>query len=148
MRVLLLVLVAFLASASSFVVHVFSVEWLPHWIDAQMQEAVMESSWNVRYIAMFTSVEYGIAAVLLYFLSRDKLAKFGRFGACIIFAILLAAIHGAFIRQPFMDLVIGNPIQVVIVQDGLTWLIWLLMSTIVVNGVESIIRTKKNSMPT
>ena len=143
MKILLLLLVIVFASSSSFVVHVISAEWLSLWIGQQMQNAVLEPSWNVRYVALITSIEYGIAAVSLYHLAREKLIKYGKFKAGLIFSILLTAIHGAFIRQPFMDFVIGNPLQVVIAQNGLKWLVWFLMSIIVVFGYESIMKQKK-----
>jgi len=145
MKLFLIFLVAVIASTSSFVVHVISVEWLPSWIGSQMQGIVIQPSWDVRYIASMTSIEYGFAAVALYFLARDTLAQFGRFKSSIIFSILLAAIHGAFIRQPFMDFVIGNPIQVVLVQNGLKWLTWIVMAFVVVYGYEWLLKLSVNS---
>ena len=116
MKLLLIFIVIAIASSSSFVVHVISIEWLPAWIGSQMKGLTTQTSWNVRYIAAITSIEYGFAALSLYFLARDRLIKYGLFKASLIFSVLLTAIHGAFIRQPFMDYVVGNPIQVVLVQ--------------------------------
>ena len=143
MKILFLLLVVVVASSSSFVVHVISAEWLSVWVNNQMQNVVIEPSWNVRYVALITSIEYGIAAIFLYFLAREKLIKYGKFKACLIFSILLTAIHGAFIRQPFMDFIIGNPLQVVIAQNAFKWLVWFLMSVIIVFGYESIVKCKK-----
>jgi peptidoglycan biosynthesis protein MviN/MurJ (putative lipid II flippase) len=143
MRILFLLLVVVFASSSSFVVHVISAEWLSVWVSNQMVNTVIEPSWNVRYVALITSIEYGIAAICLYFLAREKLIKYGKLKACLIFSVLLTAIHGAFIRQPFMDFIIGNPLQVVIVQNAFKWLVWFLMSIIVVFGYELIVKSKK-----
>ncbi len=139
MKFLLIIIIAAIASASSFVIHVSTVEWLPTWVGTQMHGIIIQPSWDVRYIAGVTSIEYGIAACSLYYLSRDKLIKLGVFRASLIFSVLLAAIHGAFIRQPLMDYVVGNPLHVVLVQNGFKWLLWLLMSFIVVYGMECIV---------
>ncbi|GAB2648997.1 hypothetical protein GCM10026988_16480 [Vibrio panuliri] len=87
-------------------------------------------------MALITSIEYGLGATFIYALARDRLIKAGRTKAVVIFSILLMAIHGAFIRQPLMDYVIGNPLHVVVVQNGFKWLVWLLMSLIIVVGYE------------
>jgi len=88
-----------------------------------------------------TSIEYGLAASALYYLSCDKLIAVGSFKASLIFALLLAAIHGVFIRQPLMDFLVGNPIHVVFAQNIFKWLVWLLMSFVVVYGIEVILRS-------
>ena len=138
MKLLLLIVVAAIASTSGFIVHIISVEWLPTWIGSQMENLTIQPSWDVRYIAGITSIEYGVSAVALYFFARDNLIRFGLLKASVIFSVLLAAIHGAFIRQPFMDFVVGNPIQVVLVQNGFKWLVWLFMAFAVVYGYELI----------
>jgi hypothetical protein len=138
MKLILIFLVMVIASTSSFVVHVISIEWLPAWVGRQMDGVTIQPSWSVRYVAALTSIEYGFAAVTLYVLARDRLIKHGLFNASLIFSVLLTAIHGALIRQPFMDYVVGNPIHVVLVQNGFKWLVWLLMSFIVIFGYELI----------
>lgn len=138
MKILLMFMVAAIASSSSFVIHIISVEWLPAWIGSQMQSITTQSSWAVRYVAGITSIEYGFAAAALYFLARDKLINYGFLKASLIFSVLLAAIHGAFIRQPFMDYMVGNPIHVVLVQNVFKWLVWLFMSFVIISGYELI----------
>lgn len=131
-----------LASLSSFVVHVLTVEWLPTWIGNQMQGISIQPSWDVRYVAAFTSIEYGLSALALYLLCREKLMTLGLCKAYVIFAALLTAIHGALIRQPLMDYLVGNPIHVVMVQNGFKWIIWALMSFFIVFGFELIFHKK------
>ena len=140
MKFFLIFIVAVVASASSFIVHVATVEWLPSWVSGQMQGLPIQPSWDVRYIAGVTSLEYGIAAIALYYLARNKLIGFGKFKAALVFSVLLMAIHGAFLRQPLMDYVVGNPIHVVLVQNFFKWLVWLLMSFCVVFGFEFVIK--------
>ena len=138
MKLLPLLIIATVASLSSFVVHVGTVEWLPTWIGNQMQGLQIQASWEVRYIAAITSIEYGIAALALYYFAREKLLCFGVAKASLIFSILLTSIHGAFIRQPLMDFMVGNPIEVVLLQNSFKWLVWFLMSFVVVFGFELI----------
>lgn len=139
MKILLIIVIAAIASVSSFIIHVATVEWLPAWIGTQMTGVSIQPSWDVRYVAGITSIEYGLAACALYYFSRSKFVALGAFKASLLFAVLLAAIHGAFIRQPLMDYIIGNPFHVVLVQNGFKWLVWLLMSFFVVYGVEFIV---------
>ncbi|WP_200164482.1 hypothetical protein [Francisella adeliensis] len=94
------------------------------------------SSWDVRYVAAITSLEYGFSAIIIYHLARNKLLSLGKFKSALIFSILLIAIHGMFIRQLFMDYIIGNPLNVVLVQNAFKWLVWLLMSFFIVYGYE------------
>lgn len=126
-----------------FVVHVFNVEWLPDWIGGQMQGVEIKPSWAVRYVAGITSIEYGIAVIVLYHLARDKLIQFGKFKASVYLSLLLLALSALFIRQPLMDYLIGNPIHVVIVQNAFIWLSWVLLSFIAVYGYEFIMNKEK-----
>lgn len=143
MKVLLIILIAAIASSSSFLVHVMTVEWLPNWVASQMQNVDIQTSWSVRYVALLTSVEYGFAAMILYYLVRDKLIHLGKFNTFVIFSLLLIAIKGILIRQPLMDYIIGNPIKVVLVQNIFKWLVWIIMSFIVVYGCEILIKKYK-----
>ncbi|HHX8330477.1 TPA: hypothetical protein ACVOYW_004255 [Vibrio alginolyticus] len=111
-------IVATIASSCGFIVHVLSVEWLKGWVAQIMAGHVVSSSWSVRYIAMLTSLEYGISAVILYWLIRDKIMPHGKFKAFVILNLLLTALHGALIRQPLMDSIVGNPIEVALLQNG------------------------------
>jgi len=138
MKLFLLLVLAIIASLTGFVLHVFTVEWLPGWIGQQMQGIELQTSWAVRYVAGITSVEYGVATIVLYYLVRDKLLKYGKFKAAVLLSVLLLSLHSMLLRQPLMDYVIGNPIHVVLVQNGSKWLSFILMSFIVVYGFELI----------
>jgi len=150
-KIFLLLILIVAASLSGFLVHVTTMEWLPSWIGTQMRGIEIKPSWNVRYIAAITSVEYGIAAVSIYYLSREKLLTFGKFKCAVIFSILLMSIHAVLIRQPLMDFIVGNPLHVILVQNGFKCLVWALMSFIVVYGFEFIhgskVLTNKSTSP-
>lgn len=132
----LCLLVVMIASCSSFIVHVITVEWLPAWIGQQMQGLSVTPSWDVRYLAMITSIEYGLATFIFYHLVRDKLIARGKLFASVLMFLLLAAIHGALVRQPLMDFFVGNPLLVVVVQNGFKYLVWMMMAFVTVFGYE------------
>lgn len=145
-KLILLLLVASVASLSGFVVHVFTVEWLPVWISTQMQGLEMKPSWDVRYVAAITSVEMGVGALGLYYFGRQKFIQMGLFKSVLLFSVLLLALNGRLIRQPLMDFVIGNPWHVAIVQNAFNWLSWILMGFIVVYGYEMVVKFTDKEM--
>lgn len=136
MNIFKLFIIAVVASSCGFIVHVFSAEWLNDWVANVMAGTEVKPSWDVRYIAMLTSIEYGISTVILYWLVRDRIIQYGQFKAFVILSLLLTALHGALIRQPLMDFIIGNPIEVVMLQNAFKWLVWILMAAVVVYGSE------------
>ena len=124
---------AVLSSLSAFAIHVFSQEWVLAWITEHIQghEGSIATSWDVRYVAAVTSVETGVGLVVLYALLRSALPFKSSFLRGLILGVLLLAVMGSLLRQPFMNLVVGNPLSVVVVQDGITWIVWLVASVIV-----------------
>lgn len=146
MRYLKYLLLAALASTLGFIVHVFAVEWLQPWISQKMANHSVIPSWDVRYFAMLTSIEYGIATILLYRLMRDKVIVHGKLKASLLLSVLLLGLHGALIRQPLMDVLVGSPLDVALLQNAFKWLTWILISVTVVYGSESI-DGKKNRLP-
>ncbi|WKE64578.1 hypothetical protein PVT67_12985 [Gallaecimonas kandeliae] len=133
MRYLSLLLIAALAANCGFVVHLVSAKWLNAWIAAQRQGHQIQPSWDLRYAALASGLEYGLPTVALYWLMRNRLGLAARVA---LLAVLLTALHGALLRQPLMDWLVGNPLAVVLVQNCLKWLVWWLMATVVVIGVE------------
>ncbi len=142
-KIFLYALVAALASCSAFIIHVLTVEWLPSWISQQMSGRNITPSWDVRYVAALTSIEYGIGAVLLYLAARQTLMRHIVFYRAVFLSVCLAMVSGALIRQPLMDVVVGNPLHVTMVQNLFKWLVWMLLGFIVVYGVEAVKKVLK-----
>ena len=140
MKIILILVIAALASFSGFLVHVFTVEWVPEWISTQMQGLEVKPSWDVRYVAAITSVEMGVGALGLYYFGRHRFIQMGRLKSVLLFSALLLALNGLLIRQPLMDVVIGNPWHVAVVQNAFIWLSWILLAFIVVYGYELVAR--------
>jgi hypothetical protein len=74
-----------------------------------------------------TSLEVGVGLVLLYAIARPLLPGRTSVGHGMILAVLLLAVTGRLFRQGVMDTAIGNPASVVLVQNGSTWAVWVLM---------------------
>lgn len=129
--VLTVAVAALLSSIAGFCLHVFSAEWLQHWIAARMEGRAMVSSWDVRVPAAISAIEIGLGASLTYWLLRSRFPALGwaRGGLCLAGLILM--IKGNLIRQPLMNFLVGNPVEVVAVQDGMVWLTWAVMGWII-----------------
>lgn len=122
---------ASVAAATGFFIHVATQEPIRVWVASQMQGQAVALSWDVRYLALVTSLESGIGLVLLYAMLRKVLPGLSTLARGGLLALLMLMVMGRLIRQPVMNLVIGNPLAVVAVQDGISWLLWLVMSLIV-----------------
>ena len=80
---------------------------------------------DVTLPAAVTSIEYGVALYVLYFLVRSRLPKLSVLAKTLLLAALGLALEGNLFRMPIMQLVIGNPLSVVVVQQGSVWLTWV-----------------------
>lgn len=119
------------AAAIGFFIHVGSQSWVRSWVSAHMQGREVIPSWDVRYVALLTSVETGLGLVVLYALIRPALPGKSSFSRGLLLGILMLAVMGRLFRQPVMNLVIGNPLPVVAVQDGISWVLWTSMAIVV-----------------
>ncbi|HWI83667.1 hypothetical protein [Ramlibacter sp.] len=122
---------AFTAAVIGFLIHVGSQEWVRSWVSAHMQGRAVIPSWDVRCVALLTSLETGIGLVVLYALIRPALPRRSSLLRGVVLGVLLLAVMGRLFRQPAMNLVIGNPLPVVAVQDGISWVLWTGMSVVV-----------------
>ena len=119
------------AAAAGFVIHVITQEWVRSWVASHMQGREVTASWEVRYVALLTSLEVGVGLVILYALVRGALPAKSSVVRGLLLGVLLLAVMGRLIRQPAMNLVVGNPLVVVAVQDGISWVLWLSMCVVV-----------------
>ena len=119
------------AAATGFVIHVATQDWVRSWVASHMQGREVTASWEVRYVALLTSLEVGVGLVILYALVRAALPAKSSLVRGLLLGVLLLAVMGRLIRQPAMNLVVGNPLIVVAVQDGISWVLWLSMCVVV-----------------
>jgi len=113
------------AGLTGFVIHVGTQAWVQAWVTERMQGKEVTASWDVRYLALITSVEVGVGLVVLYALVRRAMPVKSAALRGLLLGVILLAVMGRLVRQPVMNLVIGNPFSVVAVQDGISWVLWL-----------------------
>lgn len=124
------VLAAVLSAGVGFAFHVLAAEVIERQVAAIMAGRQVTPSWDVRIPAALSAIEQGLALALLYLLLRARLPGLGSIRRGVVGGLLALALAGRLIRQPMMDLLIGNPITVVAMQDGLAWITWLAMGVI------------------
>jgi hypothetical protein len=125
-----ILLAAVLSAGFGFVLHVFATEIISPYVASVMAGRRVVPSWDVRIPAALSSIEQGIAVALLYLLVRFCLPSVGTLRRGLLVGVLALALGGNLVRQPMMNLLIGNPLAVVAMQDGVTWVIWLVMGLI------------------
>ena len=119
------------SSAALFFTHKFAADRLPQWLSEQMIGVEIKRlpyGSEVVIPATFTAVEYGIALFLLYLALRRALPGTSAFSRSLVLAGLSLALGGNLLRMPIMQLVVGNPLHVVLVQHGAVWLPYIVGS--------------------
>ena len=138
MTVFRLAAAAVLAALSGFYFHVF---YGRGWANAYVQAQAAASRLNdvvrepypdiVVLVATLTSLIPMTFKVLLFVLVREQLP--GRSGAAkgLLFGFALLVIGDNFIRIPIMNVVVGNPVDVMLVQSAESWVYALLTGLII-----------------
>lgn len=117
-------LAAVAGAVTGFAIHLSTQTWIQGWVAQHMAGRSVGPSWDVRLLAAATSLEVGVATVFIYVLLRRSVPGLPTVVRGAILAALLLAVTGRLFRQPVMDLAVGNPLAVVLVQDGVAWLTW------------------------
>ena len=136
-------LMAVLATVASFGIHLATAAWLPGWLADRMVGVEMLASWDVRYLAGATSIEYVLGSMLMYALMRRSLLGWRPWARIVVFTLLILSTRGLLMRQPLMDWAIGNPMDVVVIQNGLKALVWIVVASLSAIGVEWFYRIYK-----
>ncbi len=127
-----------LAALSGFYFHVFYGRgWANAYVQAQaaagrLNDVAREPYPDVMvFIAALTSLIPMAFKVLLFVMIRDLLP--GRSGAAkgLSFGLLLLVISDSFIRMPIMNVVGGNPPDVMLVQSAEGWVYSLLIGLVI-----------------
>ncbi len=126
------------AALSGFYFHVYYGRgWANAYVQAQaaagrLSDVVREPYPDaVVLIATLTSLVPMAFKVLVFVIIRDLLA--GRSGVAkgLSFGLLLLVIGDSFIRMPVMNIVVGNPVDVMLVQSAEAWIYSLLIGLII-----------------
>lgn len=87
-------------------------------------------SWVV-FVAGGTALLPTLVKVLLYVLIKPRLPSTTSLGRGLMFGLLLLAIDDAFLRMPIMNVVVGNPVDVMLIQSLEAWAISLCMGLVI-----------------
>ena len=112
------------ASAAGFAVHKVFADRLPAWVSAHMENAQIKLppyGPEIVVPAALTSLESGVAYLVAYLLVRRATPERSVLSRSLLVAALCLALHGSLLRMPVMQLLIGNPVWVTLVQHAGLW---------------------------
>jgi hypothetical protein len=121
---------AIVASAVGFAVHVADQTFVPPWVALKMQgvPSAGPPTLGVIIAAALSSIEIGGGYCLLYFLVRGATPNLNVISRGLAVGCLGLAIRGDLLRQPIMNTIIGNPLEVALAMAAGPWLTSILMS--------------------
>ncbi|RQP21158.1 hypothetical protein [Piscinibacter terrae] len=125
---------AIAASAAGFLPHKLFADWLPHWVGAHMegvQIKVPPYGPEVVVPAALTYIEPGLAYLAAYVLVRKATPTSSVFVRALLVAALCLGLEGSIVRMPLMQLVIGNPLWVTLLQHAGIWVPYVAASLVV-----------------
>lgn len=127
-----------LATVSSFYFHVhYGRGWAVRYVEAQaalgrLNEIAREPyPWGVYVAALATAFVPTLFQVFLFVLVRDRLPGASGVVKGLWFGVFLLAIGDNLLRMPIMNVVVGNPIDVMLVQSAEYWVIGLLKGLLI-----------------
>jgi hypothetical protein len=134
-RILLATLVA---TIIGFTIHVLYGQGLAmEYVQTAAQEGRLNEiirqpypTWLIT-IAAITALIPTFGKVLLYVLIQDRLPATGKTARGLLFGLVLLAIDDALLRIPIMSVVVGNPVDVMLVQSLESWIIPLIMGLVI-----------------
>jgi hypothetical protein len=85
----------------------------------------------IETMSFLTKPLEALGAAIVYYLIGDRLYFNSRLAKALILTILVCLIRDGFVRQPFMNVLLGNPILDSIYQESQVWLANLAMSLII-----------------
>jgi hypothetical protein len=112
------------ASAAGFAVHKVFADRLPAWVSAHMgntQIKLPPYGPEIVVPAALTSLESGVAYLAAYLLVRRATPQRSVLLRSLLVAALCLALRGSLLRMPVMQLLIGNPVWVTLVQHAGAW---------------------------
>ena len=134
MRWIRVVLATAVASAAGFGIHVlYGQGWALDYIGAAARAGRLNGVVREPYptyvviIAGLTALIPTFGKVLVFLLVRDRLPGRAAYVKGLAFGLLLLMINDALIRLPIMNVVVGNPVDVMFIQSLEAWLIFPIM---------------------
>jgi hypothetical protein len=132
------------AAAAWFFVHKPIADHIDQWVGEHMagQPDVKRPPYGLEVVlpATLSSIEYGMAMFVLYGLVRRAAPTLSPLARALCVFLLSLAVGGQLLRFPVMQLVIGNPLWVTLVQHAGGWLPYLAASLVVAFSYEALLR--------
>ena len=119
------------ASAVGFVLHRAVADHFPAWVGERMSGvSIKQPPYGPEVVvpAALSSVEYGVAFFLAYLLVRRSFPNLSVWLRAVAVTALCLALGGNLVRMPLMQLVVGNPLLVTLVQHAGIWMPYLVAS--------------------
>lgn len=133
-----IVLATAVASAAGFGIHVlcgqgWALEYATRAAQAGRLGGVLREPYPtyVVVVAALTTLIPTLGKVLVFLLVRDRLPGRTALMKGLAFGLLLLLINDALLRLPIMNVVIGNPVDVMLVQSLEAWLISPIMGILI-----------------
>lgn len=145
-----ILLATIIAAAIGFTIHVLYGQGLAlEYVQTAAQEGRLNEiirqpypAWLVT-VAAITALIPTLGKVLLYVLVQDKLPASSNSGRGLLFGLVLLVIDDSLLRTPIMNVVVGNPFDVMLVQSLENWAIPLLMGLVIAHIVPSTVALNK-----
>ena len=129
------------ASVVGFSVHKAFADRLPAWVSAHMgntQIKLPPYGPEIVVPATLTALESGVAYLAAYLLVRHATPERSVLFRALLVAALSLALHGSLLRMPVMQLLVGNPVVVTLVQHAGSWAPVVAASLVVAYAYESL----------
>lgn len=133
-----ILLATIVAASIGFAIHVLYGQGLAiEYVQSAAQEGRLNEIIQQPYpaclvaVAAITALIPTFGKVLLYVLIQDKLPASNNIGRGLLFGLVLLVIDDALLRKPIMSVVVGNPLDVMLVQSVEGWAIPLIMGLVV-----------------
>ena len=113
------------SSLVAFFVHKPIADRLPLWVGEQMGGVeIKRPPYGLEVVipAALSSLEVGAGLFFAYFVIRRSFPNWSTFARAICLFLLCLALGGHLFRFPLMQLVVGNPLGVTLVQHAGIWL--------------------------
>ena len=136
------------AAAVGFLVHKSFADRLPAWVSAHMgsvQIKLPPYGPEVVVPAALTSLEPGLAFLAAYLLARRATPAWPTWRRALVVAALCLGLQGSLLRMPVMQLVVGNPVGVTLVQHAALWMPYVAACLVVAYAYEFLGRLLANS---
>jgi hypothetical protein len=130
-----------LAAAVLFVIHVYYGQgWAARYVGA----AYKARPWSIAHepyptpvfvSALATEVFPLLGMVILYLMVQDRLPGRSRIAKGFCFGLLFMFCTDYFVRLPFMNVLVGNPLDVAFIQAAEGWAIYPLVGVVIASVV-------------